>query len=64
MVSDNSVYAPYEIPVEGVMEIWEAKAFISTKFPDGKNAENPPMSLRELTDIVLEIKEEVTKLKK
>jgi hypothetical protein len=64
MVSDNTVYSPYEIPVESVMEIWEAKAFISTQFPDVKNNENTPLSLRELTDIVLEIKEEVTKLKK
>jgi len=64
MVSDNTVYSPYEIPVDSVMEIWEAKAFISTQFPDVKNNENAPMSLRELTDIVLEIKEEVTKLKK
>lgn len=64
MVSDNTVYSPYEIPVESVMEIWEAKAFISTQFPDVKNTGNAPMSLRELTDIVLEIKEEVTKLKR
>ncbi|HET8858835.1 helix-turn-helix domain-containing protein [Marivirga sp.] len=64
MVSDNSVYSPYEIAVEGVMEIWEAKAFISTKFPDVKNNDKPPMSLQQLTEIVLEIKDEVTKLKK
>ena len=64
MVSDNTVYSPYEIPLESVMEIWEAKAFISTQFPDVKNGNKPPMSLRELTDIVLEIKKEVTKLKK
>jgi phage repressor protein C with HTH and peptisase S24 domain len=64
MVSDNTVYSPYEIPIESVMEIWEAKAFISTQFPDVKASDKQPMSLRELTDIVLEIKEEVTKLKK
>jgi hypothetical protein len=40
MVSDNSVYSPYEIPLESVMEIWEAKAFISTQFPDVKSNEH------------------------
>lgn len=64
LVSDNSVYTPYEIPVSGVMEVWEAKAFISTSFPDVKNNESRSMNLQELTEMVLEMKEEVTKLKK
>lgn len=64
MVSDNTVYSPYEIPIESVMEIWEAKAFISTQFPDGRTDESRPMSLKELTDIVMDLKQEVTKLKK
>ena len=64
MVSDNTVYSPYEIAIDSVMEIWAAKAFISTRFPDVKTKDKQPMSLRELTDMVLEIKEDVTKLKK
>lgn len=34
LISDNSVYEPYSIPAEDVLEIWKAKAFISTDFPE------------------------------
>jgi hypothetical protein len=30
LVSDNPVYEPYEINGEDVLEIWKAKAYIST----------------------------------
>ncbi|MEQ8686800.1 MAG: LexA family transcriptional regulator [Imperialibacter sp.] len=61
LVSDNAVYTPYEIQGSDVLEIWEAKAFISFKFPDdGKSSE---LSLEKLTQIVLELQQEVVKLK-
>lgn len=64
MVSDNKVYAPYEVAAEHVLEVWEAKAFISTQFPEtAPAAQNPGMSMQELTSMVLDLKEEVTKLK-
>src|SRR5690606_27549695 len=34
LVSDNEHYKPYEVRGEDVLEIWEAKAFISTDFPN------------------------------
>jgi transcriptional regulator with XRE-family HTH domain len=37
LVSDNQEYEPYYIPQDDILEIWKAKAFISTKFPDPKN---------------------------
>jgi len=37
LVSDNTEYEPYYIPQDDILEIWKAKAFISTKFPDPKN---------------------------
>jgi hypothetical protein len=62
LVSDNRSYAPYEIHVEQVLEVWSAQAFISLTFPDP--ATDPQLSLEQLTGIVLELQQEVTKLKK
>jgi len=56
--SDNPVYDPYEVSVEDVNEIWEAKAFISSTFPIAD------FSLNKLTSIVLDLQQEVIKLKK
>src|SRR6201985_3584174 len=33
LISDNPVYEPYEINGEDILEIWKAKAYISTHFP-------------------------------
>jgi len=56
--SDNPVYDPYEVAVDDVNEIWEAKAFISSTFPIAD------FSLNKLTSIVLDLQQEVIKLKK
>ena len=44
------------------LEIWEAKAFISMEFPDPE--EENEMTLKRLADIVLDLQQEVIKLKK
>lgn len=62
LVSDNRSYAPYEIHIDQVLEVWSAQAFISLTFPDP--ATDPQLSLEQLTGIVLELQQEVTKLKK
>ncbi|WP_439882806.1 XRE family transcriptional regulator [Pontibacter sp. MBLB2868] len=56
--SDNPVYSPYEIGVEDVLEIWEAKSYISSSFPIAD------LSLDKLSSIVLDLQKEVQKLKK
>ncbi len=56
--SDNPVYSPYEIGVEDVIEIWEAKSYISSSFPIAD------LSLDKLSSIVLDLQKEVQKLKK
>lgn len=56
--SDNPSYSPYEIQMEDILEIWEAKAYISTTFPIAD------FSLNKLTSIVLDLQQEVIKLKK
>jgi hypothetical protein len=34
LVSDNRVYEPFSVRAEDVMEIWAAKAFFSSHFPE------------------------------
>ena len=62
LVSDNRSYAPYEIPIDQVLEVWSAQAFISVTFPDPST--DPQLSLEQLTGMVLELQQEVTKLRK
>nr|WP_317042470.1 XRE family transcriptional regulator [Pontibacter flavimaris] len=56
--SDNPVYSPYEVHVEDVVEIWEARSYISSTFPIAD------LSLDKLTSIVLDLQKDVQKLKK
>ena len=62
LVSDNRSYAPYEVHIDQILEVWSAQAFISVTFPDP--ATDPQLSLEQLTGMVLELQQEVTKLKK
>lgn len=59
LTSDNKLYSPYEIDVNEVIEIWEAKAFISVSFPSPDNE----ITLEKLTGIVIDLQQEVIKLK-
>ena len=34
LLSDNKVYEPYWVSTDDILEIWKAKAFISTHFPE------------------------------
>lgn len=60
LVSDNKAYSPYKIQSEDVIEIWEAKAYISMDIPEYNEDD---MSFDKLKDIVLELQKEVIKLK-
>ena len=62
MVSDNRQYSPYELDPKDILEIWEAKAFISVDFID-PNLERANLSVNELASMVLELKKEVSTLK-
>ena len=37
LVSDNKLYEPYWVAAEDIIEVWKAKAFISTQFPEVKD---------------------------
>ena len=61
LVSDNKYYQPYEINKEDIMEVWEAVMFISQNFPDP--SEDTGSDIDNLKNIVLELQQEVIKMK-
>ncbi|MGW8123704.1 XRE family transcriptional regulator [Roseivirga echinicomitans] len=60
LVSDNKAYTPYDIPVGDVIEVWEAKAYLSMDIPDYSD---DTMDFEKLKSIVLDLQQEVIKLK-
>jgi transcriptional regulator with XRE-family HTH domain len=54
LASDNEAYKPYEIRGEEVLEIWEAKAFISTDFPNPGDKKKP-LNLDDLGEMIRDI---------
>jgi transcriptional regulator with XRE-family HTH domain len=61
LASDNRQYSTYDVDGNDFLEIWEAKAFISMEFPEP--GEDDDMTLKKLADIVLDLQQEVIKLK-
>ncbi|RZL16053.1 MAG: helix-turn-helix domain-containing protein [Hymenobacter sp.] len=51
--SDNPLYSPYDVKAEDVLEIWEAKSYISSAFPIGG------VSLEHLASMVLDLTQQV-----
>ena len=62
LVSDNEHYKPYELKGEDILEVWEAKAFISTDFPNPKDRNNP-MTIEDLSKMILDLRSEIVKMK-
>jgi len=62
LVSDNQQYKPYEIKGEDVMEIWEARAFISTDFPNPKDKVKPA-TLEDISEMIMELRKDIIKLR-
>ena len=62
MVSDNKSFSPYELDPAEVVEIWEAKAYISVEFPD-PNASND-LSMDQLMGMIGNLRNDVEQLKK
>jgi len=58
LVSDNPVYDPYEINGEDVLEIWKAKAYISTHFP----LPTPEPTLESLTSMMAQMQRSISNL--
>ncbi|MCE7056998.1 LexA family transcriptional regulator [Algoriphagus sp. AGSA1] len=62
LVSDNEQYKPYEVKGEDVMEVWEAKAFISTDFPNPGDKKKP-LTLEDLGEMISDIRADLRTLK-
>jgi transcriptional regulator with XRE-family HTH domain len=62
LVSDNEQYKPFEVRGEDVMEVWEAKAFISTDFPNPGDKKKP-LTLEDLGEMIKDIQTDLRSLK-
>ncbi|NNF36338.1 MAG: helix-turn-helix domain-containing protein [Saprospiraceae bacterium] len=62
LVSDNKQYSSYETDPDEILEIWSSKAYISVEFPDPPE-DRPDISVDQLTSIVMDLKNEVNRLK-
>jgi transcriptional regulator with XRE-family HTH domain len=58
LISDNKIYESYEINIEEVQEVWEAKAYISTEFPVHD------MTIDKLTSMVINLQTQIKEMKK
>ena len=58
LVSDNPVYEPYEISGEDVLEIWKAKAYISTHLP----LPAPEPTMESLTTMMAQMQRSISNL--
>jgi transcriptional regulator with XRE-family HTH domain len=56
--SDNKAYEPYAMELEEILEIWKAKAFISTHLPEPEQE----MSMNQLSSLMLEMQKKLNKL--
>lgn len=56
--SDNPAFSNMEVAVEDIKEFWKAKAYISQSFPD------PDLSLERISAIVLELQQEMIRMKR
>lgn len=61
LVSDNRQYAPFQIGIEDVLEVWASKAYISVQFPDADDSKE--VSTEQLASIVLDLQKEIIRLK-
>lgn len=62
LVSDNELYKPYEVKGEDVLEIWEAKAFISTDFPNPGDKKKP-LTLDDLGEMIRDIQADLKQIR-
>ncbi|MFD1256542.1 helix-turn-helix domain-containing protein [Mucilaginibacter terrae] len=58
LLSDNPVYDPYEVSGEDILEIWKAKAYLSTHLP----MPTPEPSIENLTSMMSEMQKSISKL--
>lgn len=60
LVSDNKVYEAYNIPAEDLLEIWKAKAYISTHLPEP----TPEPTMETLTSMMAQMQKSIAQMNK
>lgn len=60
LVSDNKLYDPYTISSDDILEIWKAKAFISSSLPDP----TPEPSIETLSSMMAQMQKSISQLNK
>lgn len=55
LVSDNKTYEPYWVNTEDIIEIWKAKAFISTELPEP----SPEPTMETLTSMIAQMQKTI-----
>jgi len=58
LMSDNPVYEPYEINGDDILELWKAKAFISTQLPQPA----PEPTMESLTNMMMQMQRSIAKM--
>ncbi|EHQ30504.1 XRE family transcriptional regulator [Mucilaginibacter paludis] len=58
LVSDNPVYEPYEISGEDILELWKAKAYISTQLPQPA----PEPTMESLNTMMMQMQRSIAKM--
>lgn len=56
LVSDNRVYEPYWVATENILEVWKAKAFISTELPEP----SPEPTMETLTSMMAQMQKTIS----
>ena len=60
LVSDNKLYDPYLVPAEDILEIWKAKAYISSSLPDPA----PEPTMETLTNMMSQMQKSLSQMNK
>ncbi|MGY3052322.1 transcriptional regulator with XRE-family HTH domain [Pedobacter sp. UYEF25] len=58
LISDNKIYDPYAIAAEDILEIWKAKAYISTSLPEPA----PDPTMETLTQMMAQMQKSISQL--
>lgn len=59
LVSDNDRYKPFEVFGEDIVEVWEAKAFISLEFPEQPD-QKKEVTLEDIARMIQELKTDIS----
>jgi len=60
LISDNKVYDPYAIDADDILEIWKAKAYISTSLPEP----TPEPTIETLSTMMAQMQKSISQLNK